>query len=354
MSYTISVKNKESLQQNASFTCEENENVVEAAVRQSVAIAYGCRNGGCGSCKGKVLSGEYHLKSHDPQVLTENDRENGTTLLCCVEPKTDLLIEAKMSSSAQNVLKMPVRVISLEKVGTDVMVLKVQIPSTQNFRFQAGQYIDFLLKDGERRSYSMANAPSEIKDQLVFHIRWMSGGLFTSQLFEQIKEKDLLRIEGPLGDFYLREEKAPLIFLASGTGFAPIRSILKSIQDNNDSNRYNIDFYWGARTKSDLYAHDEVQKIVQDLNKQGHRVNYTPVLSEPSSTCLWSGRTGLVHQAVLNDHTDLSLYHVYACGAPVMVNAAHQNFVQQAQLKEDHFFSDSFVSKADLQIEKSA
>jgi CDP-4-dehydro-6-deoxyglucose reductase len=350
MSFQITVQSSSNSNLTKTFDCQAGETLLDAALRAQIVLPYGCKNGACGSCKGKVLQGSFDMKPHDHSILTQAEHEQHTTLLCSVRPQSDLVVEARLLEGGITVQKMPGRVHSLVRLNDDVMKLLIQLPNQNTFEFKAGQYIDFILKSGDRRSYSMATAPSEKTGLVEFHIRWMQGGVFTEHVFEHMKEREILRMEGPLGTFYLRDTKAPIIMLASGTGFAPIYSILKEIVAQNGKNvtDRSIHFYWGARRRADLYASTQIEALTAQLTQLNVAFKYIPVLSEPSPECQWTGRTGLVHHAVLADFAHLNGYEIYACGAPIMVNAAHTDFVNQKQMNEDDFFSDAFISKADL------
>jgi CDP-4-dehydro-6-deoxyglucose reductase len=223
----------------------------------------------------------------------------------------------------------------MERLAHDVMAIWLKLPSNERLQFLPGQYIDFLLKDGRSRSFSLANAPEE-DETLELHIRHVPGGLFTDQVFKTMKSKDILRIKGPLGSFFLRESDKPAVFLAGGTGFAPIKSILTHVFHHGTDRRLVL--YWGARSLADLYQPDLPARW------QGEHKNFSfvPVLSEPKPADNWPGRTGYVHRAVLDDIADLSGYEVYACGAPPMVEAAKKDFTARG-LPEDAFFSDAFA-----------
>ena len=220
------------------------------------------------------------------------------------------------------------------------------MPAAERFQFLAGQYLEFLLKDGQRRAYSIANAPEQ-EGPLELHIRHLPGGLFTDFVFGAVtpalKEKDILRFEGPLGSFFLREDsKKPIIFVAAGTGFAPIKSIIEQMQAKKIQRPIHL--YWGGRRPGDLYLND----LCQAWEKEISDFKYIPVISDALAEDGWQGRTGFVHQAVMVDHPDMQDFQVYACGAPVMVNAARNDFSDKCQLPEEEFFADSFTSAADL------
>jgi CDP-4-dehydro-6-deoxyglucose reductase len=329
-----------------SFTVERDEAILPAAIRQGVGLPYGCRDGACGSCKSKLLEGRVIHGAHQLKALTAAEEEAGFILTCCATPQTDCVVEARSVPGAGEhpVLKMPTRVMSINKPAADVAVLKLQLPANQNLQYRAGQYVELILRDGARRSYSMANAPHDLGSPpaMELHIRHMPGGKFTDQVFGTLKEKDILRMEGPFGSFFLREDSAkPMILLASGTGFAPIKAIIQQLQ-HLGSNRPTV-LYWGCRRKADLYQHAWCEQMAAEMPN----LRYVPVLSEPAAEDAWTGRTGFVHQAVMADFADLSGHQVYACGAPVMVESAQRDFVDRCNLPADEFFADSFTSEAD-------
>jgi CDP-4-dehydro-6-deoxyglucose reductase len=237
--------------------------------------------------------------------------------------------------------KMPTRVSSMQKVSSDVIVMKLQLPANDNFLYRAGQYIEFMLRDGSRRSYSMASAPAE-GAPMELHIRHMPGGKFTDLVFGSMKEKDILRIEGPFGSFFLREDsESPIILLASGTGFAPSKALLEHMQHKDITRPTTL--YWGGRRPADLY----MDVWVKEFALAHPWFTYIPVVSDALPEDSWTGRTGFVHRAVLQDHADLSAHQVYACGAPIVVDSARKDFCSQAGLPEEHFFADAFTSEAD-------
>ncbi|MBK1891854.1 CDP-6-deoxy-delta-3,4-glucoseen reductase [Undibacterium sp. 14-3-2] len=326
------------------FSCEADETVLSAALRAGVILPYGCKNGACGSCKGKVTDGTVVHGNHQQRALTEDEAAQGMSLFCCAKPQSDLTIEARelVANDEYPVKKMPTRIAKLEKLSDDVMLLALQLPANEKLNYRAGQYIEFLLRDGKRRSYSMANAPHDA-EHITLHIRHMPGGLFTDQVFSTLKERDILRFEGPQGTFYLREDSdKPIILLASGTGFAPIKALVEQLIHTKSTRP--VALYWGGRRPADLY----MDKLCQDWAAQLPGFRYVPVISDAQAEDQWQGRTGFVHQAVMADHADLSGYQVYACGAPVMVDSAKRDFVAQCQLPADEFYADSFTSEADL------
>jgi CDP-4-dehydro-6-deoxyglucose reductase len=332
-----------------SFTMARDEAILAAAIRQGVGLPYGCRDGACGSCKSRLLEGRVIHGAHQLKALTVAEEEAGFILTCCATPQSDCVVEARSVPGAGEfaVLKMPTRVLAIERAAPDVVVLKLQLPANQLLQYRAGQYIEFILQGqaaGARRSYSMANAPGRLGSPpaIELHIRHMPGGLFTDRVFGAMKEKEILRLEGPFGSFFLREESTkPIILLASGTGFAPIKAIVQQMQDKGI--RRDTVLYWGARRRADLYQHNWCIEAAAAMPN----LRYVPVLSEAREDDAWSGRTGFVHQAVMADWPDLSGHQVYACGAPVMVDAAQRDFVALCGLPADEFFADAFTSEAD-------
>jgi CDP-4-dehydro-6-deoxyglucose reductase, E3 len=325
------------------FAASVNEPVLSAALKAGFNLPYGCRNGICGSCKGKVLEGVVDYGEHEPYALTDAEKQAGLALFCCAKPLTDLVIECR-EISANNIVRpriMPARVQKMEPLSHDVMALFLKLPSNERMQFMAGQYVEFILKDGKRRAFSFANAPHD-DDLLEMHLRLIPDGKFTQYVFSEMHEKAILRLEGPFGSFYLREESdRPIIFVAGGTGFAPIKGIIEHAMHRKSKRKMAL--YWGAKSLQDLYM-PELPERWQAANAN---FSFIPVLSEPLIEDNWQGRTGLVHQAVLDDYANdkqdgLCGYQAYCCGAPVMVDIAHQTFQAQG-LPETEFFSDAFT-----------
>jgi CDP-4-dehydro-6-deoxyglucose reductase, E3 len=329
-----------------SFEVQRDEAILPAAIRQGIGLPYGCRDGACGSCKCRLLEGRVIHGAHQAKALSADEEAAGLVLTCCAAPQTDVVIEARTVPGAGDfpVRKMPSRVISIAKPAADVAVVKLQLPANDVLRFRAGQYIEFILRDNARRSYSMANAPHHQAEQpfIELHIRHMPGGLFTDQVFTTMKAKDILRIEGPFGSFFLREDSdKPVVLLASGTGFAPIKAIVEHMQAKGVARPTVL--YWGCRSRADLYQHAWALQAAQQMPN----LDYVPVLSEPRPEDGWAGKTGLVHQAVMADLPDLSGHQVYACGAPIMVDSAQRDFVRLCGLPAEEFYADAFTSEAD-------
>jgi CDP-4-dehydro-6-deoxyglucose reductase, E3 len=341
LSFNVSV-----LPSNRSFTVLADEPILTAGIRQGVAMPYGCKDGACGSCKCKMIEGKVVHGPHQPKALSAEEEAAGYILTCCGKPLSDIVLESRQVTSADAfpIKRMPSRVISLEKKSHDVMVVQLQLPASDTLQYKAGQYIEFIMRDGARRSYSMASAPHIAAESktLKLHIRHMPGGKFTDHVFGEMKEKEIQRIEGPFGSFYLREDsEKPMILLASGTGFAPIKAIIQHMQHTGISRPATL--YWGGRRPADLYMNDWVQAQLVAMPN----LNYIPVVSNALPEDEWTGRTGFVHQAVIADFPDLSEYQVYACGAPIVVDSAHADFVKLCKLPEDEFYADSFITEAD-------
>uniref|UniRef100_Q47JE3 Ferredoxin:Oxidoreductase FAD/NAD(P)-binding:Oxidoreductase FAD-binding region n=1 Tax=Dechloromonas aromatica (strain RCB) TaxID=159087 RepID=Q47JE3_DECAR len=332
MSYQVTVQPS-----GKQFAAEADETLLDAALRQGLTLPYGCKDGACGACKGKVVSGTVDHGKAQAHALKDDEKAAGQTLYCCAKAQSDLVIECKQVSSAGDipVKTLPSRIEKLEKLAPDVIELQLRLPASERLQFWAGQYIDILLKDGKKRSYSLANAPHD--DALLqLHIRHVPGGLFTDQVFSTMKVRDILRFNGPHGTFYLREDsKKPMILLAGGTGFAPIKAIVEhAIAEQCERPMF---IYWGAKARVDLYQN----ALPEQWTAEHGSIKYVPVLSEPASG-EWAGRSGFVHQAVLADFADLSGYQVYACGAPVMIEAAKRDFMARG-LPEEEFFADAFT-----------
>jgi len=327
------------------FQVEPDEKILEAGIKAGLSIPYSCRSGVCRSCRGTVLEGEVDFGDVHPTYLPDSDKAKGLALLCSAKAKSDLVVEVAELEALTGIKPgiVPCRVVKIERPSADVAVLDLRLPMNENMRFMAGQYVDFLLKDGKRRSYSIACKPSaEGVSHLELHIRHVPGGHFTDRLFGgAVKEREVMRFEGPLGSFYLREDSdKPILFLASGTGFAPIKAMIEHAIARGIQRPMQL--YWGCRKPADLY----MAALPEQWAREVPRFRYVPVLSEVSAQDDWQGRTGLVHQAVMADHPDLSGHEVYACGVPVMVDAAQRDFLAHCGLPEEAFFADSFLDES--------
>ena len=325
------------------FEAQAGESLLAAGIRQGIGLPYGCKDGACGSCKCKLVSGQVQQSNFQRKALSEEEESQGFVLTCSARAQSDITLESRQvtPAGALPIKKMPTRVSSLVRKTEDVVLLQLQLPANDSFMYRAGQYVEFILRDGARRSYSMANAPSH-GTGVELHIRHMPGGRFTDLVFGSMKEKDILRIEGPMGSFFLREESSkPMVFLASGTGFAPLKALLEHMQHCGITRPVTL--YWGGRRPADLYMDDWVQAHCVAMP----HVRYVPVVSDALPEDDWHGRTGFVHLAVLQDFPDLSGHQVYACGAPIVVDSAKRDFCAQAGLPADEFFADAFTSEAD-------
>ena len=325
------------------FTVAEGERVLEAALRQGIHLPYGCRTGSCGTCRAHVVAGESHYPDGPPLALTALEMHSGEALLCRAVPRTDLTLEAQAIDAMAHlrVRAMPSRVARLQPLAHDVMGLYLRLPAVERLQFLPGQYIDILLPENHRRSFSLANPPHDDK-LLELHVRNVPGGLFSREVFQHLHEGALLRIQGPLGTFFLREDSTrPIVMIAGGTGYAPIQAMLRHLFESE--HRREVSFYWGARAVRDLYADAKLKEWMR--SQPGFR--YAPVLSEPLPEDRWTGRRGFVHQAVLEDFPDLSGHDIYLSGPPPMVQAARTAFPGRGA-DPLRMYSDSFDFPAEV------
>jgi CDP-4-dehydro-6-deoxyglucose reductase, E3 len=327
-----------------SYLAAADQTLLQSALDAGLTVPYGCRNGACGSCKSKVLTGRVDADGMAAQALGVEDLAAGMTLLCCAKPLSDVTLEVHEVVSRDDIplRTMPCRVQELRHVADDVIIMTLKLPANERLQFIAGQYIEFLLPDGKRRAFSLANAPHE-DGLLELHLRLIPGGEFTKLVFTTMKERDILRFEGPFGSFCLHEDSdRPMIMIAGGTGFAPIKALVEHAIHNRIERPMSI--YWGAKNRGGLY----LPELPERWAAAHPHIRYVPVLSEPDADDAWAGRTGLVHQAALDDITDFSRYQVYACGAPVMVEAALRDFTARG-LPVEQFFADIFSYAAKKQ-----
>lgn len=318
------------------FPCEPNESVLDAAQRAGLEIPFSCRKGVCGTCKGRVVSGEVRAFAGD--ALGAAERAEGQALFCNARPRSDLVIAPRSISKADPFARKIVnaRVFRLQRLASDVVLVHLRFPAGIRVKFKAGQHLNLILDGGERRDFSMANPPRE-SDGAQLHVRHVPGGAFTSYVFDGLKRGDILKAEVPFGDFTLRASEKPILFVAGSTGFAPIKSMIDDMAAKGVGR--DITLYWGARRLEGLYS-----DLPAKWAAQNPRFKYIPVLSEVSEQGI---RHGLVHRAVLEDHPDLSRFQVYACGVPVMTEAARREFLA-AGLPADEFFADAFVTRAEV------
>lgn len=319
------------------FDVRPSQTVLQAAIDAGINLPYGCRNGACGSCKAKLISGKVMHNDYQGSAMSDAELTAGNALLCCAMALEDLTIECREVGGLAGIKPriLPARVAKKEQLAHDVVALHLQLPASERLQFKAGQYIEFILKDGKRRAFSIANAQHDA-EFLQLHIRVIPGGVFSEYVANELVEKAILRIEAPFGTFFLREDSnKPIILVAGGTGFAPVKGIIEHMLFNNIQR--DIILYRGARQVQDLYMHELCEKWAEFTP----HLTYIPVISEPQGDT-WQGRVGLVHEAVLADIEDLAGYQAYVCGAPGMCEAAHASFVQQGLLADD-FFSDAFT-----------
>ena len=339
MSFNVTIRSS-----GRKFEVDADEPILSAALRQGIGLPYGCKNGACGSCKGLVVEGSVEQAPHSSSALANDEKTRGYALFCCAHAQSDLEIDIREIAGVGDmpVKKLPCRVNALERAADDVMIVRLQLPANERLQYLAGQYLEFILKDGKRRAYSIATAP-HADGPLELHIRHLPGGQFTDHVFSAMKARDILRFEGPLGTFFLREDsEKPIVLLASGTGFAPIKAIVEHAIHKKITRP--VVLYWGARTRADLY----LEKLGEEWTAALPNFRFVPVLSEPLEQDGWTGRTGFVHHAVIQDLPDLSEHQVYACGAPVMVESALRDFTAHHGLPAEEFYADAFTSEADL------
>lgn len=331
MTHTIRLTNSE-----VSYPAGEDEDLLAAALRNGIIIPHNCRNGFCGSCRGRIVSGDVDPGEVREEVISATEQGQGYILCCQARPRSDIELEIETIDALADIeiKTLPTRIRRLERLSEDVMRMVLTLPPNESLQFHAGQYIDVLMRDGRRRSFSMASAPGR-GNELEFHIRKVPGGAFTTQLFEELKEKDMLRIQGPFGTFYLRDSERPAILIGGGTGLAPLKSMLEEVMEQGCDRPLHL--FWGARSRSDLYLHDEVEHWARELGC----LSYTPVLSDPAAEDDWHGETGWVHEAVLRHYPDLTGYDVYASGPPPMIDAIQLVFPIH-DLEEGRLYFDSF------------
>lgn len=326
------------------FTVNEGESVLTAALRQGVMLPYSCKNGTCGSCKGLVESGEVHYPFHPPLALDRPQIADGYVLLCQAEPIEDLEVRAREIEAVRDIAvrTLPARVIEKSLLASNVIRLRLRLPKAQRLQFLAGQYLDVLLPGGKRRAFSIASPPQS-EDEIELHIRHVEGGDFTGWVFDELKTRDILRIEGPLGNFFVRhgEPERPMIMMAGGTGFAPLKSMVEDLITHGD--RRPIHLFWGARNAAELY----LESLPLAWQQQHDHIRYTRALSEEGGA--EEAFRGFVHDAVLDRYPDLSGHDVYMSGPPAMIDAARAAFLQGG-LPERQLFYDSFEFGLDVPV----
>ena len=328
------------------FIVNEGETVLTAALRQGVMLPYSCKNGTCGSCKGTVLSGEVHYPFHPPLALERSEIAEGMALMCQAEPMENLVVKVREIEAVRDIQirMLPARVIEKTILSENVARLRLKLPKAQRLQFLAGQYLDVLLSGGKRRAFSIASCPS-LEDEIELHIRHVEGGGFTGYVFDELKERDILRFEGPFGNFFVRNDgtKRPMIMLGGGTGFAPLKSMIENLLEQDD--RREIHLYWGARIKEELYLDD----LPSQWAREHDHIHYRRAISEPGSSSAGDEFTGFVHAAVIDDFPDLAGFDVYMSGPPAMIDVAKQAFMEHG-VEDQRLFYDSFEFGLDVPV----
>ncbi len=331
----FSVTNKRN---NTTFVVNDKETILEAALRNNRIYPYGCRSGVCGACKCSLVSGTVDYGNYEDFALPDEEKEQGKVLICQAKPLEDVLLDAEeiVADASIQIKVLPCRVRQIDRLAKDVIRLFLVLPKNREFNFIAGQYIDILLKDGQRRSFSLANLPQHAKEHgLELHIRNVVDGHFTPRVFDSMKERDLLRFEGPFGSYVLQSEAdTPIIMIAGGTGFSPIKGLIENAMERNPDQ--NIHLFWGARDEQDLYLDDLVRQWLDSRPS----LKYTPVLSE-STSASWQGEKGFVHEAVCRAYERFGQFDVYASGPPVMIDCV-RNSLQERGMDTKRFYFDSF------------
>ena len=306
------------------------QSVLEAALAAGLNLPHSCKSGHCGSCRARLLAGQIRYPGGRPLGLTPEEEQSGYILLCQARAASDLTVEARLIASVADVeiKTLPSRIAALTPLAPDVMQVLLRLPAVERLRFQPGQYLDVLLEGGRRRSFSIASPPHD-SELLELHVRRVAGGGFTERVFgggpaaaaqAPLSVGALLRIEGPIGQFSYREAAGPVIMIAGGTGFAPLKSMLRHVLETGIGR--SIHLYWGARHVHDLYEQARVLEWV----RRYPQLSFTAVLSEPTAPEAAHMRVGWVHEAALNDYPDLARFEVYAAGPPAMIEAIRASF----------------------------
>lgn len=325
-----------------SFRVGNDQSILDAALQQGIGVPYGCRNGACGSCIATLVSGQFHYPEGEPPAL-EGHSGSRPVVLCKAHADSDLEIAVRevQANPDISIKTLPCRAEHLERLSHDVMQVMLKLPETERMQFLAGQYIEFILRDGRRRAFSIANPPHQ-DEYLELHIRHVPGGSFTGHVFDEMKDRALLRIEGPLGGFYLREQSPrPVIMMAGGTGFAPLKGMLEHAFYIGFERPIHL--FWGVRARRDLY----MDALPRDWQRQHPGFRYTPVLSDPEEGDDWKDATGLVTDAVVQAYPDMSAFDIYMSGPPRMIEAATPLFVTHGAQPE-HMYSDAFEFAQDI------
>lgn len=308
------------------FDAATNASILDSALNANIHLEHSCKNGECGLCVAELITGS----TVDEQG---NEYSFGNILTCCTKPQTDLKLAANYYPELADIKQqiIPGKVDQILLIAEDIAVIKLRFPPSAKFNYLPGQYINITYK-GIKRSYSIANAQS-VTAGIELHIRRVPNGRFSDLLFNDIKKDALIRIEGPIGTFFVRDNDRPIIFLAGGTGFAPIKAMVEELLANKC--KRNLYIYWGMPSAEALYS-----DIAEQWANSNDNVYYTPVVSVEVEN--WPGRTGFVHHAVLADFADLSIFDIYACGSPLMIESAKKDFLMQG-LNAKNFYSDAFT-----------
>ena len=327
-SFTVKLKPSE-----VTFSASGELSLLDSAILSNYFLQYGCKDGQCGVCKAKLIKGDVDQRSGFTGI-SESELEDGYILTCCAKPLSNLEIQADYFSELQGITSkvVPCRVDTIEYHAKDIAIIKLRLPPGTDFDYLAGQYIH-LIHNGERRSYSIANK-HDIDSGIELHIRKVINGRFSTLIFEEIKENQIFRIECPFETFFVRDASRPIIFLAGGTGFAPVKAMIEKLLDENSDRKISI--YWGASSIDGFYS-----ELPQSWENSHENIMYVPVYSGQDDS--WGGRKGLVHRAVLEDFDILSDYEVYACGSPDMIDIAKTEF-QKIGLEDKNFYSDAFTA----------
>jgi CDP-4-dehydro-6-deoxyglucose reductase len=323
-----------------SFAVNQGEAILDAALRQEIWLPHACRGGTCGSCKAVVVAGAITYDGVSP-AQTRLDASRTEAFLCCAKAVGDVTLDvAELAARPIGTMyRRPARVADIVRPTRDVAIVTLKPPPNAAIRYRPGQYISLIGDDGRLHAFSIANAP-RADGTLELHIGRIPNGRYTAHVHERMRVRDIVRFEGPFGEFGFHDAadaaQRPAILLAGGTGIAPLKAMLEAAAQT--AMQRELHLYWGSRRREGLYALDAIAA------KAGVRV--TPVLSEPSEADAWTGRTGLVHRAVIEDFPDLSPFDVCACGSPALIEAAFFDFTRRAGLPPDRFFADAFHNAA--------
>jgi len=314
-----------------SFEGHDEISILDSALSSGHVFEYSCKNGQCGVCKTALIEGE--VVEIQPQIaLTEKDRKQQNILTCCCAPKTGIIIDAEELSALEGieVKTLPARIHTIEQVSEHIVAVQLRLPPSANLKFLEGQFID-VLACGVRRSYSIASTVNE--QFLTLYIKKLEGGVLSQYWFHDAKKNDLIRIEGPKGSFFFREPKKKVVFLATGTGIAPVKAILDKLESQAERYEYiSFSLLWGNRYMDDFFWQPSYAKL---------KLNFVPVLSRPQAQ--WGGRSGYVQDAFIEENTSLELTQVYACGSLQMIQSASEKLIKKG-LHKKCFYADAFVS----------